>query len=350
MTRRKARRPEISRGSAGRSASGVTAGSARRDLQMGLKAYGYVLLALLAISAVGAAVVWARPFEVLSGITRLRLAIKGFHSEFVMLNGHRIHYLEGGRGAPVVLVHGLSGSAEDWANLMPQLTAAGYHVYAIDMLGYGRSDRPRNASFSIAQEAGVVEAFLRSRPAAPVALGGWSMGGWVVGQVALDAPRSVSKLMFFDAAGMRFTPGFVASDFTPGTPEGLQRLYALLMPHPAKMPEFLMRDMLRRGRDSKWVIQRSVESMFTGVGLLDGRLGALRMPALIAWGKDDHMLPPSMGVAMHAEMPQSTLLLLDGCGHLAPGQCADRLGPRIVEFLNGKGLQPGATVEIAAKR
>ena len=65
-------------------------------------------------------------------------------------------------GAPVLLVHGLGSRAEDWANLMPQLKQAGFHVYAIDLLGYGRSARPANAAYSIPEEAQYVEDSLTS--------------------------------------------------------------------------------------------------------------------------------------------------------------------------------------------
>ncbi len=342
MTRRKARITQPRRN--------IAPSSSRKDLRIGLRVYGYLLLVLVMVAAIGAAVVWMRPLAVLSGITRVRLGLKGFHGEQVTLEGHRIHYFEGGRGAPVVLVHGLGGRAEDWANLMPQLSSAGYHVYAMDLLGYGRSDRPASASYSIAEEAEIVEAFLTKLQLDKVALGGWSMGGWVAGRVALDDPQRISKLMLFDAAGVEFTPGFDASDFTPGTPEGLQRLYALLMPHPERMPDFLVRDMLRRGRKTNWVTKRSVQSMFAGSDLLDARLRELKMPVLIVWGKDDHLLPPSMGIAMHQAIPQSALELFDGCGHLAPGQCADRIGPKVLEFLKGNGPAPGASLEVSQAR
>ena len=72
---------------------------------------------------------------------------------------------------------------------------------------------------------------------------------------------------------------------------------------------------------------RQFTGKLTGDGLLDGQLGALKMPVLIVWGKQDHLIPLSVGEAMHHEIPQSELEIFDGCGHLAPNQCAGRVAP-----------------------
>src|SRR5271170_1367438 len=98
-----------------------------------------------------------RPLELLFTMVQVKLRLDGISSEFVNVDGYRIHYYTGGSGPPIVLVHGLGGRAEDWANLMPQLVHGGHRVYALDLLGYGRSARPLDAAYSIPQEAGIVE-------------------------------------------------------------------------------------------------------------------------------------------------------------------------------------------------
>ena len=88
--------------------------------------------------------------------------------------------------------------------------------------------------------------------------------------------------------------------------------------------------------------------MFTGADLLDGKLGALRMPALIIWGKQDHLTPLATGIVLHQQISQSVLEIYDGCGHLAPGQCADRVGPRLIDFLGGNPPQQEKVFEVGA--
>lgn len=323
----------------------------RPQVALSWKTYGYAVLVMIAIFLLGALFVWLRPLAVLQTLTRARLAYAGFHSEYTTIRGNSIHYYEGagGRGTPVLLVHGLGSRAEDWANLMPQLKQAGFHVYAIDLLGYGRSATPANASYSIPEEAQYVEEFLAQRNVQKVDLVGWSMGGWVAMRVALDSPGRVGKLVLCDAAGLRFQPDFTPEDLEPATIPAVQRLYHLLMPQPTNVPDFLARDMIRRFTQLNWVVDRSARSMFTGADLLDGKLGPLQMPTLIIWGKQDHMIPLATGIALHQQIPHSTLEIYDGCGHLAPGQCADRIGPRLIDFLDGKTPSSGQTTEIVAR-
>jgi pimeloyl-ACP methyl ester carboxylesterase len=310
------------------------------------RTYGYAVLAMLVVFLLGAVAVWQRPLSVIETLTRARLAYSGFHNEYTIIRGNRIHYYEGGSGAPVVLLHGLGSRAEDWANLMPQLKQAGFHVYAIDLLGYGRSARPANATYSIPEEAQYVEEFIAQRRLDKVNLVGWSMGGWVAMRIALDKPERIGRLVLCDSAGIRFEPTFTIFDFEPTTIPAVQRLYSLLMPRPTEMPDFLARDMIRRFKQLNWVVDRSARSMFHGNDLLDGKLGSLQMPTLILWGKQDHLIPLATGVSMHQQIPQSVLEIYDGCGHLAPGQCAGLIGPRLIDFLQGKQPQMRQTAEI----
>ena len=314
------------------------------------KTYGYAVLAMVVLFLLGALLVWLRPLAVLETLTRARLAYSGFHNESTTIRGNRIHYYEGGSGsgAPVVLVHGLGSRAEDWANLMPQLKQAGFHVYAIDLLGYGDSARPANATYSIPEEAQYVEEFMSQRglregrisSAGPWA-DGWPCGWhWTLPSASGNSccamrPASASSL------------NSRRQDLEPTTIPAVQRLYRLLMPQPAQVPDFLARDMIRKFKQQNWVVDRSARSMFTGADLMDGKLGELKMPTLIIWGKQDHLIPLATGIAMHQQIPQSVLEIYDGCGHLAPGQCAVRIGPRLIDFLDGKAPQAKQTTEVA---
>jgi pimeloyl-ACP methyl ester carboxylesterase len=99
------------------------------------------------------------------------------------------------------------------------------------------------------------------------------------------------------------------------------------------MPVFLARAFLERARPEAWVIRRSVDSMLTGEDLMDNRLGELKMPVLIVWGKQDMLTPLSLAYEIHAGVPNSQLEVFDGCGHLAPGLCAGRIAPTMLNFL-----------------
>ena len=86
---------------------------------------------------------WARPVSYYNGAIYLRECLSGVESRSVQVAGHRVHYLAEGPadGPPVVLVHGLGGSAEEWRNLAAYLVKAGFRVYLPDLPGYGRSEQ-----------------------------------------------------------------------------------------------------------------------------------------------------------------------------------------------------------------
>jgi pimeloyl-ACP methyl ester carboxylesterase len=278
---------------------------------------------------------WARPISYFNGATHVREFLSGVESRTAQVAGHRMHYLAEGpaNGPVVVLVHGLGGEAEDWRNLTPYLVKAGFRVYRPDLPGYGRSERPAAFSYSVRDEAEAVVGFLDALGLKQIDLGGWSMGGWIVQLVAARHPERVRRLMLFDSAGIYEKPAWETRLFTPTTPEELDQLEALLMPHPDKYPDFVVRDILRVSNEHAWVIHRAVGSMLTGQDTTDNLLPSIKMPVLIVWGAEDRITPLSQGEKIHTLVPQSRLEAFAGCGHLAPGQCAAQVGPKVVEFV-----------------
>jgi pimeloyl-ACP methyl ester carboxylesterase len=292
---------------------------------------------VLLMSALGFVILaWRNPLWLVDRQIDAKLKLHGVHSNYVTVNGYRMHYLVGGSGRPLLLVHGLGSRGEDWANLIPQLIHSGNHVYALDLLGYGDSDQPRDARYSISQQAAMVEGFLDSQHLQQVDMAGWSMGGWIAMQVALQQPQRIRRLVLLDSAGLRFQLSFDPALFQPASPTDLVKLEEILIPHPRPLPGFLAMAMLRRGDHVGWVVRRSVQSMMTGEDLVDGKLGALTMPVLIGWGDQDKLIPLSVGYRLHQEMLQSVLDVYDGCGHLAPQDCVSQVGPSIVDFLNAQ--------------
>jgi len=261
--------------------------------------------------------------------------LSGVRSREMMVGGHRLHYETEGPadGPPVVLVHGLGGRAEDWRDLAPYLAKAGFRVYLPELIGYGRSEKPADFSYAIHDEADVVLGFLDALGLRQVDLGGWSMGGAIVQHVAFDHPERVRRLMLFNSAGLFVLPTWDPKLFTPTSVAELDQLDVLLMPNPPTVPAFIARDILRVSNGRAWIIHRAFAEMLTGKDATDKLLPQLKMPVLIIWGGEDHITPLSLGETMHKLVPQSELDVIPGCGHLAPGQCANQIGPKLVAFV-----------------
>ena len=300
-------------------------------MRFGTKLFWGVMLLLL----VACAGFWERPVAYYDESMYMRDWLLGVRSREVTVGGHRLHYETEGPadGPPVVLVHGLGGRAEDWRDLAPYLAKAGFRVYLPDLIGYGRSEKPADFSYSIHDEAGVVLGFLDVLGLRQVDLGGWSMGGAIVQHVAAAHPDRVRRLLLFNSAGLFVLPTWDQKLFTPASPAELDQLDVLLMPNPPRVPAFIARDILRVSNGRAWIIHRAFAEMLTGKDATDKLLPQLKMPVLIIWGGQDHITPLSLGETMHKLVPQSQLEVIPGCGHLAPGQCADQIGPKVVEFV-----------------
>jgi pimeloyl-ACP methyl ester carboxylesterase len=224
--------------------------------------------------------------------------------------------------------------------MMPALAAQGFHVYAPDLLGYGRSPRP-DVSYSISMEEAVVVEFMRAMHLARPDVGGWSMGGWIAMKLALDHPEMVDRLMVYDSAGIYFPATFEADLFTPHDTAGVRRLMAMLTPKARPIPEFAARAALRKLRRNAWVLDRSTASMRNGRDLLDFRLHNIRQPMLIVWGAEDELIPLPAGEVIHQAVPQSVLDVVAGCGHLAPAECPKPVIAATVEFLKAEPPMSG---------
>ncbi|MFZ3212625.1 MAG: alpha/beta hydrolase [Terriglobales bacterium] len=321
---------------------------ATRTIQPGRKTPHWLRRALLLAPALVVLVGWVvwRPASALTTIATAALRLSGIESRYVQLGPYRIHYFAGGAGEPLVLVHGLGGGALDFTLIMPAL-AKQHRVYALDLLGYGASDRP-NVDYSITLETNILRQFLDSQSLTRVSLAGWSMGGWIALNLAAQAPERVDRLVLLDSAGIKFTPTFDLRLFSPRTMADIQELEKLLTPHPGRIPAFVLRDFLRQLRAEDWVIERSVASMLTGRELMDGKLATVTMPVLMVWGKQDVVTPLSIGEAMHRQMPQSVLAVLDGCGHLAPLECHHRVLTEMQRFLSANPPLPAGVHEVLA--
>ena len=311
-----------------------------------MKTLGRLLLLVVVLALASGAVFYEQPLWVQRQGIHFGLFLHHVQSNYVMTPEGRVHYYEAesrvaGGGIPFGLVHGLADSDESWAPMLERLKKAGFHVYAPDLLGYGRSPRPSNSDFSISTEEQFVGAFIQSLGLQKTDLGGWSMGGWIALKLALDHPEMVDRVVIYDAAGIRYQITGGANVFHPTNGAALQRLADLLEPHAKPIPDFVRRDALRKLARNQWVVDRSMAAMQTGDDLLDDRLDSLTEPLLIVWGSDDALLPLSVGQRMHALAPQSELEVVEGCGHLAPRTCPSRVAEATADFLKANPVPTG---------
>ena len=302
-----------------------------------------MLLTLAIVIGLGA--FYLRPLFFFDELIRYHLWSLHARSLYTQVDGHRIHYYEarpphGRAGVPLLLIHGLGARSEDWSGLIPTLAARGFHVYALDLLGFGRSDKPEGFSYSIADQEQLVVDFMRTVGVSRADVAGWSMGGWIALKLTEDHPEQVDRLVLYDAVGIYFPATYGAELFTPTDAAGVWKLQGMLTPDPKPLPGFIDRDALRKLAQAAPVIRASVASMLTGRDLTDKGLRGITQPTLIVWGEQDRLVPLSVGQTMHAAIPDSELLVLQGCGHLAPAECTRPVLKGTIAFLTAKAKPP----------
>jgi len=320
-----------------------------------MKTLGRLLLLVIVVGVVFGAVFYERPLWVAQQGTHFGLFLHRVQSNYVMMPEGRVHYYEAesrisGGGIPLVLVHGLADRGESWAPMLERLRRSGFHVYAPDLLGYGRSPRPSDSDYSISTQEQFVADFIQSIGLQKPDVGGWSMGGWVVLKLALDHPDVVDRVVVYDSAGIHHQVVGGTQIFHPTDGVQLQHLADLLEPNAKPLPGFVLRDALRTMAQNQWVVDRSMTAMETGNDVVDSRLGGLAKPLLIVWGSDDQLLPLAIGQQMHGLYPQSELDVLQGCGHLAPKTCPDRAAAVTVDFLKANPAPSGGTYTLSQSR
>ncbi len=313
-----------------------------------MRLLGRLLALIVVLSLVCGAVFYARPLWTEQQGTHFSLFLHRVQSNYVLTaSGYRVHYYEAeprfapGHGMPLVLIHGLADRSESWAPQLERLKRAGFHVYALDLLGYGRSPKPDGGDYSISGEEQFVAEFIQAIGLQKPDIGGWSMGGWIAMKLALDHPEMVNRLVIYDAAGIRTNMPDPKDSFDIKTPEDVNRLVAIMEPGSKPLPRFVAQDAVRRFESTQVTTQRNMAAMKTGKDLLDDRLPQLTEPLLIVWGSEDHLTPLAMGRTIHSMVKASELNIVEGCGHLAPLTCAGRVASATADFLKANPVPTG---------
>ena len=123
------------------------------------------------------------------------------NSHFVSVDGARIHFQEFGNAGdqPIVLIHGYTASTYVWRSVAPHLADAGFHVIAVDLLGFGFSEKPRWFDYSIDSQSRMISRFMDRIGIGRAVVVGSSYGGAVAATLALDYGERVEKLVLADA-------------------------------------------------------------------------------------------------------------------------------------------------------
>jgi pimeloyl-ACP methyl ester carboxylesterase len=288
----------------------------------------YFAVAVLVVSAGLAAFAQPRP-----GVVEKNATVLGF----------KLHYLEAGRGAPVVLLHGLGGDGSRWTpNIEP--LARDFHVFALDQIGFGQSDKPL-ANYHTGMLAEFLVGFLKSVGVSKASLVGNSMGAGVALYTAARFPDVVDRIVLADGGGYRTAGGDAPAEPTPDairrrqlqnsvTREETREFFRILFHDKSLVTDKMVDDQLAMRLRSAFTITKMQEAGARG-GLTEQEVRSVKAPTLILWGKYDELSNPAGADRLERAISGSRKVIIDNCGHMPQLERADEFNRLVREFLGG---------------
>jgi pimeloyl-ACP methyl ester carboxylesterase len=254
--------------------------------------------------------------------------------ELVDIAGTRIQLLKGGEGEPLLLLHGAGGNP-GWLPYH-QALAGQFTVYAPSHPGYDRSSRPQWIS-TMNDVAHFYRQFIEELGLAPVNLLGFSMGGWLAAEVAAMCPHVLKRLILVDAAGIKPQVGAIAEIFMV-SPQQVQQLRFYDAKQVPEYEQLVPGQLTPEEEEVQWrnreMASRLCWKPYLHNPKLPAYLRGVKTPTLIVWGKHDAIIPLNCGELYQQALSNSTLHVIDRCGHSPAVEKPQEFLQVVQEFLS----------------
>ena len=280
------------------------------------------------------------------------------HQRWVTIDGRRVNVIELGSGPPVVFIHGLSGSWQNWLEQLP-VFARDHRVITFDLPGFGASEMPRE-KITISGYGRFVEALLDELGVGSAAVVGNSMGGFIGIELAIRFPERVERLVLVSAAGLSIEylrneralavlgalgnrlaaySGWVASrsDALARRPVARRAIFGIVAHRPDRLPGPLVAEQVRGSGKPGFI---PALDALTDYPIRD-RLGEIACPTLIVWGAEDKLVPARDADEFARLIPNSRKVVWPQTGHVAMLERPEAFNALVQAFL---AEEPGERV------
>jgi 4,5:9,10-diseco-3-hydroxy-5,9,17-trioxoandrosta-1(10),2-diene-4-oate hydrolase len=271
----------------------------------------------------------------------------GAHQHWAEIGGRPINYIEMGQGPPLLLVHGLAGSWQNWLETIPHF-ARTHRVIAPDLPGFGASPMPAE-KISIPGYGQLLDDFCVALEVEHGAWVGNSMGGLIAAEVAIQHARRVDKLVLVSAAGitaehqrneralavMRRFEAALAWASTHPQPKFLMRPRArgalrVVFAHPEKLPGPLLVEQAAGSGKPGFIDALDALSDYP----LRDRLERISVPTLIVWGDKDRLVPLHDADVFEELIPNARKIVYEDTGHVSMLERPSRFNQDLEAFLD----------------
>ena len=268
----------------------------------------------------------------------------------------RVLVEEGGAAErdPILLIHGVGGWAENWRPVMAGLASTGRQVIALDLPGFGQSERPRRVRYFGPEEAFYPRFVIAAMDALGIDrahIAGNSMGGAVAYMTAVTAPSRTRSLVLVAPGGLGrdvafflracSLPGFGLVARLPRPRRAAREVLRTCFYDAGRITPELYEEAERYGNSS---FPEFVRALSAGVGIRGVRRSLREAwvarsslyggPALVVWGREDFVLPLRHLADVHATLPQAQVALIDRCGHMPQAERPEEFLAATLPFLD----------------
>lgn len=242
--------------------------------------------------------------------------------EISLPDGVRYVFLDGGKGEPLMLLHGFGADKDNFVQVARRLTPR-YRVIVPDHIGFGESAHPQGVDYSPPAQARRLHSLADALGIKQLHLGGNSMGGQIAITYAALYPAEVASLWLLDPAGVWSAPATAVRRAYDETGDNqlvvrsdheFARLIALTMSKPPFIPAPIRRVMANE-RIANFDLEQGIfEQIYADS--VEARVAGLATPALIVWGEQDRLLHPASAEVLRKLMPNSRVIMMRDTGHL----------------------------------
>ena len=280
------------------------------------------------------------------------------HQRWVTIDGRRVNVIELGSGPPVVFIHGLSGSWQNWLEQLP-VFARDHRVITFDLPGFGASQMPRE-KITIRGYGRFVDTLLGELGVSSAAVVGNSMGGFIGIELAIRFPERVERLVLVSAAGLSIEylrneralavlgaienrlaaySGWLASrsDALARRPGARRMIFGIVAKRPDRLPGPLVAEQVRGSGKPGFL---PALDALTDYPIRD-RLGEIACPTLIVWGAEDKLVPARDADEFARLIPNSRKVVWPETGHVAMIERPEAFNALVQAFL---AEEPGERV------
>lgn len=279
-----------------------------------------------------------------------------FEDRYINIGGIKTRYWQAGeQGSIVLLIHGITRSVEDWQSNMADL-ASHHRVFALDVLGYGLTDKPTNEEYTISRLARFVLDFMNALNITKAHLVGNSMGATLALECAAHAPKRVESLVIADPAGMdrkgnlfefRLAAVPILGEFlTKPSLSGTKMIGSKAFFNPSAFltdESILFSTELARLPGAQAAFLKTLRSFSNFLGFtsdfvedLHKKLPNITVPTLLIWGKQDQFVTVAHAEVLRRLIPNVTVEIWENCGHCPQIEHPKRFNETTLAFLDNQ--------------